>query len=54
MASCPECNVGISAPNVSAVSEIVECRDCHSELEVVGVSPLRLALAPEIEEDWGE
>ncbi|WP_299538450.1 lysine biosynthesis protein LysW [uncultured Streptomyces sp.] len=54
MASCPECNVEISAPNVSAVSEIIECGDCRSELEVVGVSPLRLATAPEIEEDWGE
>jgi alpha-aminoadipate carrier protein LysW len=54
MTSCPECSGGISAPHVSSVSEIVECGECHSELEVVGVSPLRLAPAPEIEEDWGE
>jgi alpha-aminoadipate carrier protein LysW len=54
MTSCPECSGGISAPHVSSVSEIVECGECHSELEVVGVSPRRLAPAPEIEEDWGE
>ncbi|RUO87234.1 lysine biosynthesis protein LysW, partial [Corallococcus sp. AB018] len=25
-----------------------------AELEVVGVNPLRLEEAPEVEEDWGE
>lgn len=36
------------------VTEIVVCPDCGAELEVIGVDPVELALAPEIEEDWGE
>jgi alpha-aminoadipate carrier protein LysW len=36
------------------VGEIVECTDCTAELEVMGVEPLKLELAPEEEEDWGE
>jgi alpha-aminoadipate carrier protein LysW len=36
------------------VAEIVICRLCASELEVVATGPVVLALAPEVEEDWGE
>jgi len=35
-------------------AEIVVCDRCSSELEVVTTSPVLLALAPEVEEDWGE
>jgi alpha-aminoadipate carrier protein LysW len=35
-------------------NEIVECPECRAELEVVTVRPTVLALAPEVEEDWGE
>jgi alpha-aminoadipate carrier protein LysW len=35
-------------------SEIVQCGECDVELEVVGLAPLTLELAPEEEEDWGE
>jgi alpha-aminoadipate carrier protein LysW len=30
------------------------CPECTVALEVVGLDPLVLALAPEVEEDWGE
>jgi alpha-aminoadipate/glutamate carrier protein LysW len=52
---CPECEGDIIAP-VDPVREheIVECQDCRAELEVIAVEPVRLALAPEVEEDWGE
>jgi alpha-aminoadipate carrier protein LysW len=33
---------------------IVVCPDCTAELEVLALDPLELALAPEVEEDWGE
>lgn len=36
------------------LNEIIECAQCRSELEVVSVSPLLMAVAPEVEEDWGE
>nr|WP_246062430.1 lysine biosynthesis protein LysW [Haloactinospora alba] len=41
-------------PDTAMAAEIVVCEDCSSELEVVAVDPPVLALAPEVEEDWGE
>lgn len=52
-ANCPECDAEISM-NKPMKGEIVVCPDCGTELEVVGVDPLQLAVAPEEEEDWGE
>ncbi|HEY0169111.1 MAG TPA: lysine biosynthesis protein LysW [Jatrophihabitans sp.] len=51
---CPECQSPLTLPAEPTLNEIVECLDCRAELEVVATSPLLLALAPEIEEDWGE
>jgi alpha-aminoadipate carrier protein LysW len=36
------------------LSEITNCPDCSVELEVISLEPLKIAAAPEIEEDWGE
>ena len=52
-ATCPECAAQIEQDDVME-GEIVDCPDCGVELEVVSISPLRLDLAPEEEEDWGE
>jgi alpha-aminoadipate carrier protein LysW len=35
-------------------NEITQCPDCGTDLEVVSIDPLEVALAPEEEEDWGE
>jgi alpha-aminoadipate/glutamate carrier protein LysW len=51
---CPECARPVSIRTDAIVSEIVWCGDCGSELEIVGRDPILLALAPEVEEDWGE
>ena len=40
------------APEAGAAGE--PCPDCGAELEVLSVAPLELALAPEIQDDWGE
>jgi alpha-aminoadipate carrier protein LysW len=53
MASCPECAAEFSLEDV-LVAEIITCPDCGVELEVIGLDPLVLELAPEEEEDWGE
>lgn len=53
MALCPECEAEFDLEDVEE-GEIVDCPDCGVELEVISVSPLELALAPEEEEDWGE
>ena len=50
---CTECAARITA-SVALPGEILDCGDCGAELEVRSVSPLVLALAPQVEEDWGE
>jgi len=54
MVVCPECEGSVTLTEMPKVSEIVECGDCSSELEILTVDPVQVALAPEIEEDWGE
>jgi alpha-aminoadipate carrier protein LysW len=54
MVICPECAHDVAVAKAPRLSEIVECSDCHSELEVITLEPLVLALAPEVQEDWGE
>ncbi len=50
---CPECGAEIIENNLE-LGELIVCEECGSELEVVGLSPLKLELAPEEDEDWGE
>jgi len=50
---CTECAARIPATPQLA-GEILDCPDCGAELEVRSLRPLVLALAPEVEEDWGE
>lgn len=53
-AECPECGAAVALAADTMASEIVACPDCGAELEVVSLDPPVLALAPEVEEDWGE
>ncbi len=52
-AICPECEGSLTL-NDPLQGEIVPCAYCGADLEVVSLNPLRLDLAPEEEEDWGE
>jgi len=52
--NCPECDAMIEIPGDTLAGEIVTCTDCSAELEVTSLEPLAVALAPEMEEDWGE
>lgn len=54
IAACPECEGSVEIAAQARQNEIVECPDCRAELEVMALSPVVLALAPEVEEDWGE
>jgi alpha-aminoadipate carrier protein LysW len=51
---CPGCAAPIVVDDSALPNEILECGECNSELEVIATGPTVLALAPEIEEDWGE
>jgi alpha-aminoadipate carrier protein LysW len=50
---CTECAAAIPA-SPTLPGEILDCPECGAELEVRSVTPLVLALAPDVEEDWGE
>jgi alpha-aminoadipate carrier protein LysW len=52
--TCIECGAEINLPEDVVMNEILPCPECGVELEVVDLDPLTLALAPEVEEDWGE
>jgi alpha-aminoadipate/glutamate carrier protein LysW len=53
MAHCPECEATITVQDL-LIGEIIYCPDCNAELEVLRLEPPAVALAPQIEEDWGE
>lgn len=54
MAQCPVCDAEIELAADAVVGELMECPDCGSELEVLGIDPAKLGEAPEAEEDWGQ
>ncbi len=52
--NCPECDAPVEVAPDALSGEVLTCGDCSSELEVTNLEPLKLELAPEMEEDWGE
>jgi alpha-aminoadipate carrier protein LysW len=54
MLSCPECGGVLELNDDVMAHEIVDCSACGAELEVMSVKPIKVALAPDEEEDWGE
>jgi alpha-aminoadipate/glutamate carrier protein LysW len=54
MNSCPECDAQVAVPGGARAGEILVCGECRAELEIVALNPVELALAPDVEEDWGE
>jgi alpha-aminoadipate carrier protein LysW len=51
---CPECAAEVHVDAEARISEIIECVDCRTELEITSVRPPILSAAPDVEEDWGE
>ncbi len=52
--ACPECVAEVKVAQQPELNEILECGECAGELEVISLDPLMVAVAPEVEEDWGE
>ena len=52
--NCPECAASVTVPADAVEGEVVGCSSCSTELEVLATTPLQLAPAPELAEDWGE
>ena len=53
-ATCPECGADVRIPADALQHELITCPDCGAELEIISLDPVELALAPQVEEDWGE
>ncbi len=51
--NCPECEAELDVQNL-VIGEILYCPDCNAELELLKTDPAEVALAPQVEEDWGE
>lgn len=51
---CPECGASVRFARAPLAGEVTRCTACRAELEVTNLSPLRVELAPEVREDWGE
>ncbi len=54
MAECPECGSKPSLSSELEEGEIISCADCGAELVVSSLNPIKLDLAPQEAEDWGE
>ena len=52
--NCGECGTAITLDDGVVENEIIDCDDCGAELEVIALDPVKLELAPEEQEDWGE
>jgi alpha-aminoadipate carrier protein LysW len=51
---CVQCGADVTVGAEPRIGEIVVCGTCSVELELISLDPPQLALAPEVEEDWGE
>jgi alpha-aminoadipate/glutamate carrier protein LysW len=55
MALCPECDAEVEIDEYDVdKGEIISCPECGVDLEVVGLAPLELDLAPRGGDDWEE
>lgn len=52
--TCVTCSGTVALPDNVEIGEILDCGDCGTELEVTDKTPVELAEAPELAEDWGE
>ena len=52
--TCPICDYLMEMSSNTVAGELIECRDCGSELEVTSTEPFTIEEAPLEEEDWGE
>ena len=51
LAACPECQAEIHVDEDVDKGEIIHCEECEASLEVVGLDPIELDLAPEDEDE---
>lgn len=52
MTECPECGGNLTIPEGTETSELIQCSECGTDLEVTGADTVQAA--PQEEEDWGQ
>ncbi len=53
-AVCPECEAEIHVDEEVDKGDLLDCEECDVRLEVVGLDPVELDLAPDEEDDYDE
>jgi alpha-aminoadipate carrier protein LysW len=48
-ARCPECEAWVTISDKANLGDLVTCRECETQLEIVGFDPVELDYA-----DWGD
>lgn len=51
IAACPECGAEVHVEEEMDKGDLLTCEECESRLEIVGLDPIELDLAPEDELD---
>lgn len=54
MGKCPDCSAEIRLSEEAIIGEFLICLNCGVELEIMGLGPIELSLAPEEEEASGD
>ena len=54
MTNCITCGAELNINKNTVLNEIIICNDCGAELEIISLTPIKIAEAPKEEEDWGE
>ena len=54
LGDCPVCSARLTLSCDLVKGELLECDDCGTALEVVGLGPVELKEPPEAEEEWEE
>jgi len=51
---CLECQAEIKLGDDLQKGEVITCPECSTDLEIISVKPIKVKLAPVVQEDWGQ
>ena len=54
LVECSICGANIEFETSIELNELIDCTDCATEYEVIGINPILLEEAPMEAEDWGQ
>jgi len=49
--TCPECDADVHVDTDADKGDSLSCEECGTELEIVGLDPIELDIAEELDED---